>query len=81
MGHFWSKNNNRGVYRTIDGGKSWKQVLYVDEMTGANDIVISNSNPNVIYASLRVTMFCCFVSAPGLSADSCVQTPECGLLG
>jgi len=52
MGHFWSKNNNRGVYRTIDGGKSWKQVLYVDEMTGANDIVISNSNPNVIYASL-----------------------------
>ena len=52
MGHFWSKNNNRGVYRTIDGGKNWKKVLYIDEMTGANDIVISNSNPNIIYASL-----------------------------
>lgn len=52
MGHFWSKNNNRGVYRTTDGGKSWKKVLYVDEMTGANDIVISYSNPNIIYASL-----------------------------
>ncbi|MEC7858536.1 MAG: hypothetical protein VX706_03975 [Bacteroidota bacterium] len=52
MGHFWSKNNNRGVYRTTNGGKSWKKVLYVDEMTGANDIVISNSNPNIIYASL-----------------------------
>ena len=51
MGHFWSKNKNRGVFRTIDGGKNWEKVLYIDEMTGANDIVISNSNSNIIYAS------------------------------
>ena len=52
MGHFWSKNKNRGVFRTLDGGKNWKKVLYIDEVTGANDIVISNSNSNIIYASL-----------------------------
>lgn len=52
LGHFWSNNKNRGVYRTEDGGKSWQHVLYVDEETGANDIVIAPSNPNVVYASM-----------------------------
>ena len=52
LGHFWSKNVNRGIYKTEDGGKSWKHVLYIDENTGSNDIVISNSNPEVIYASM-----------------------------
>jgi photosystem II stability/assembly factor-like uncharacterized protein len=52
QGHFWSTNKNRGLYRTIDGGKTWEHVLYVDEKTGANDVVISPSNPDVIYASM-----------------------------
>ena len=52
LGHFWSKNINRGIYKTENGGKSWKHVLYIDESTGSNDIVISNSNPNIIYASM-----------------------------
>jgi photosystem II stability/assembly factor-like uncharacterized protein len=52
QGHFWSTNKNRGVYRTIDGGQTWEHVLYVDEQTGANDVVISTSNPDVIYASM-----------------------------
>lgn len=52
MGHFWSKNPNRGIYRSEDGGKNWEHVLYVDERTAANDIVISPSDPNIMYASL-----------------------------
>jgi len=52
LGHFWSKNENRGVYRTLDGGKTWEQVLYLDDRTGANDIVISPSDPDIIYASM-----------------------------
>jgi photosystem II stability/assembly factor-like uncharacterized protein len=52
LGHLWSKNKNRGLYRTIDGGKSWEHVLYKDEMTGANEVVISQSNPQIMYASL-----------------------------
>ena len=52
LGHLWSKNPNRGLFRTLNGGKSWQKVLYKDEMTGANDIVISPSNPLVMYATL-----------------------------
>ena len=51
LGHLWSKNKNRGLYQTINGGKTWSQVLYKDESTGANDVVISPSNPKVMYAS------------------------------
>ena len=52
LGHFWSTNTNRGVYRSLNGGQSWEHVLYVDYHTGANDIVISPSNPEVLYASM-----------------------------
>lgn len=51
LGHFYSPGINRGLYRSDNGGKSWKKVLYVDDRTGANDIVISRSDPNIIYAS------------------------------
>jgi len=51
LGHFWSTNINRGIYRTEDGGKNWQHVLYIDETTGANDIVISVTNPNYMYAT------------------------------
>jgi len=52
QGHFWSTNRNRGLYRTVDGGKTWEHVLYVNERTGANDVVIAPSNPDVIYVSM-----------------------------
>ena len=52
LGHFWTTNKNRGIYRSLNGGESWEHVLYVDENTGANDIVISPSNPDVLYASM-----------------------------
>jgi photosystem II stability/assembly factor-like uncharacterized protein len=52
LGHLWSKNPNRGLYKTIDAGKTWQQVLYKDDATGANDVVIAPSNPKIMYASL-----------------------------
>jgi Sortilin, neurotensin receptor 3, len=52
LGHLWSKNKHRGLYRTMNGGKTWEQVLYKDDMTGANDVVISSTNPQIMYASL-----------------------------
>lgn len=52
LGHFWSSNKNRGVYRTTDAGKTWQHVLYVDEHTGAVDVVIAPSQPEVVYASM-----------------------------
>jgi photosystem II stability/assembly factor-like uncharacterized protein len=52
LGHLWSTNKNRGLYQTTNGGKTWQQVLYKNDSTGANDIVIAPSNPKVMYASL-----------------------------
>lgn len=51
LGHLWSKNKNRGLYQTTNGGKTWQQVLYKDDKTGANDVVIAPSNPKMMYAS------------------------------
>ena len=52
LGHLWSKNKNRGLYKTSDAGKTWQQVLYINDSTGANDIVIAPSNPKMMYASM-----------------------------
>ncbi|MFM9910643.1 MAG: WD40/YVTN/BNR-like repeat-containing protein [Chitinophagaceae bacterium] len=51
LGHLWTTNKNRGLFRTTNGGKTWEQVLYVDDKTGANDIAISPKNPSIMYAS------------------------------
>jgi photosystem II stability/assembly factor-like uncharacterized protein len=52
LGHLYSPNKERGVYKTSDGGKTWKQTLYVDENTGAVDLDINPSNPNELYAAM-----------------------------
>jgi photosystem II stability/assembly factor-like uncharacterized protein len=51
LGHFWTPNENRGLYRTLDGGKTWERVLYVNERTGATEVVLAPSDPNVLYAA------------------------------
>lgn len=51
LGHLWSTNKNRGLFKTINGGKSWQKVLYINDSTGANDIVIAQSNPKIMYAT------------------------------
>ena len=51
LGHFWTPNENRGLFRTTDGGKTWEHVLFINEQTGANDVVIAPSDPDIIYAS------------------------------
>jgi len=50
-GHEWTPNKERGVYKTTDGGKSWKKVLYINDMTGAIDLVMDPSNNRVLYAA------------------------------
>lgn len=52
LGHPYGPNKERGVYRTLDGGKTWKQVLYKDENTGAIQVAIDPKNPNIVYADL-----------------------------
>ena len=50
MGHLFGPNENRGVYKSIDGGATWKKVLYVNAQTGASDLVMDPSNADVLYA-------------------------------
>ncbi len=50
VGHLFGPNQERGVYKTTDGGKSWRKVLYVNEQTGASDLVMEPGNPNILYA-------------------------------
>ncbi|HRW99644.1 MAG TPA: glycosyl hydrolase, partial [Cyclobacteriaceae bacterium] len=52
LGHTYGPQKDRGVYRTKDGGKTWQQVLFVDENTGAADMSIDPQNPNIIYAAM-----------------------------
>ena len=52
LGHLYSNNNDRGLYKTTDGGKTWKNTLFVNDMTGAIDLVIDPSNPDILYLSM-----------------------------
>ncbi|MCE3283263.1 MAG: glycosyl hydrolase [Chitinophagaceae bacterium] len=49
-GHLFGPNTERGVFKTIDGGKTWRKVLYVNDQTGASDLVMEPGNTNVFYA-------------------------------
>jgi photosystem II stability/assembly factor-like uncharacterized protein len=51
QGPLWSKGGERGLYKTTDGGKTWKLVLEKNEWTGVTDIAIDHTNPDVIYAA------------------------------
>ena len=60
-GSLWGPGGDRGVFKTTDGGKTWKQVLKVDDDTGANDLAMDPSNSKVLYASTyqRRRSACC----------------------
>jgi photosystem II stability/assembly factor-like uncharacterized protein len=51
LGHVYGPQQERGVYRTKDGGKNWDRVLFVNENTGAIDLAIDQSNPAILYAA------------------------------
>lgn len=52
MGHCYGPQQERGVYRTSDGGKTWEHVLFVDENTGCSDIAIDPDNPRILFAGM-----------------------------
>ncbi|MCU0646965.1 MAG: glycosyl hydrolase [Gemmatimonadaceae bacterium] len=52
MGHAFGPNRERGIYRSLDGGTTWKQVLFLDDSTGAIDLAMDPSNPRILYAAM-----------------------------
>ena len=51
LGHTHAPQQERGVYKTTDGGKTWTRVLFIDENTGCSDLAIDPKNPNILYAA------------------------------
>ena len=52
LGHPYGPSEQRGIFRSTDGGQTWQKSLYVDQNTGGSDVEIDPSNPNVVYATL-----------------------------
>ncbi|MCH7565023.1 MAG: glycosyl hydrolase [Gemmatimonadetes bacterium] len=52
VGHLWGSNPERGVYKTTDGGETWELVLFIDEHTGAIDLVMDPGDPNTLFAAM-----------------------------
>ena len=51
LGHPYGDNEQRGVFRSVDGGNHWQKVLYVSDRAGAADLIIDRTNPKILYAS------------------------------
>ena len=52
LGALWSDNKERGVYKSVDAGNTWENILYLNESTGCADLAMDPTNPNVLYASM-----------------------------
>ncbi len=52
LGALWSDSEDRGVYKSTDGGKTWNKILYIGPSTGAADVIMDPNNPNILYASM-----------------------------
>ena len=51
MGHLWGPNDERGLYKSTDGGLTWRRVLQVDSITGVVDVAIDPKDPRIVYAA------------------------------
>ncbi|WP_108808686.1 VPS10 domain-containing protein [Aquimarina spinulae] len=52
LGALWGDSEERGVYKTVDGGKTWEKILYINEKTGVNDLIMDPKDPNILYAAM-----------------------------
>lgn len=68
LGHVYGPNEERGIFRSKDGGKTWERVLFVNENTGASDLAMDTTNPRILYAGtwqVRYTPWGRYSGGPG----------------
>ncbi len=52
LGHLWGASEERGLFKTVDGGKTWNNILFIDENTGCSDFDMDPENPEILYAGM-----------------------------
>ena len=78
MGHLFSNNIERGVFKTTNGGKSWEKVLYIDETTGVIDMIINPENPKILYATSYEKTRNAWTFEPGGKKSRIYKTTDSG---
>ena len=78
LGHLATPNTERGVFKTTDGGKTWKKVLYVGDHVGAVDLVSDPRNPDVLYAATYEHRACAWVINDGGPGTGLYKTTDGG---
>jgi photosystem II stability/assembly factor-like uncharacterized protein len=78
MGHLYSENSERGIYKTTDSGKSWNRVLYVDDATGFIDLALNPSNTDIMYASAYQKVRTPWTYEPGGEKSRVYKTEDGG---
>jgi photosystem II stability/assembly factor-like uncharacterized protein len=78
MGHLFSPNEERGIFKSTDGGVTWKNVLYLNERTGVVDLIIDRSHPNTLYAATYECMRRPWRLEDGGPASAIYKTTDAG---
>jgi len=78
LGHAWGPNAERGVFRTTDGGKTWKKVLYVNPTTGVSDLAMEPGNPKILYAGMWQVMRRPWILESGGESSGIYRTTDGG---
>jgi photosystem II stability/assembly factor-like uncharacterized protein len=77
-GHLFGPNAERGVYKSTDGGSTWRKVLYTDENTGATDLIVHPRDPNILFAAMYTRRRTSWGFAAGSPADGIYRSSNGG---
>jgi hypothetical protein len=78
LGHLWGPSQERGLFKTLDGGKTWNKILYVDENTGCSDFDLDPENPDILYAGMWQFPGLRGIFIPGGPAAASINPPTAG---
>lgn len=78
LGHLWGPNEERGVYKTTDGGRTWKAVLWIDADTGACDVILDPRNASTVYAAMYMRRRTAYSYASGGPQGGIYRSDDAG---